>query len=92
MLCGCPRAHLDADNHSGERLQSKNPCSLYVRCAGDHFNEDGYALLGQAPEGWALGLPGIYVAWVVVLAVMYGPCAWFARVKERHRGGWLSYF
>jgi uncharacterized membrane protein len=49
------------------------------------------AALGPPPDGWALGLPGIYVAWVVVLAVLYLPCRWFAGVKARHPGGWLSY-
>ena len=49
------------------------------------------AALGPAPEGWALSLPGIYAAWAVVLAVMYLPCRWFAGVKARHPGGWLSY-
>jgi uncharacterized membrane protein len=47
--------------------------------------------LGPAPEGWAMSLPGIYVAWVLVLAVLYLPCRWFAGVKARHPGGWLSY-
>jgi uncharacterized membrane protein len=49
------------------------------------------AALGPPPEGWAMGLPGIYAAWAVVLAVMYIPCRWFAGVKARHPGGWLSY-
>jgi uncharacterized membrane protein len=49
------------------------------------------AALGPTPEGWALGLPGIYAAWAVVLAVLYVPCRWFAGVKARHPGGWLSY-
>lgn len=49
------------------------------------------AALGPPPEGWALELPGIYLAWVVVLAVLYPPCRWFAGVKSRHPGGWLAY-
>ena len=49
------------------------------------------AALGPAPAGWALGLPATYAAWAVVLAVLYIPCQWFARVKARHPGGWLSY-
>ena len=49
------------------------------------------AALGPPPEGWALSLPGIYVAWAVVLAILYLPCHWFAGVKARHPGGWLSY-
>ena len=39
------------------------------------------AALGPPPEGWALGLPGVYAAWAVVLAVLYLPCRWFAGVK-----------
>jgi uncharacterized membrane protein len=49
------------------------------------------AALGPPPEGWALGLPGVYAAWAVVLAVLYLPCRWFAGFKARHPGGWLSY-
>jgi uncharacterized membrane protein len=49
------------------------------------------AALDTPPDGWALGLPGIYLAWVVVLAVLYIPCRWFAGVKARHPGGWLAY-
>jgi uncharacterized membrane protein len=49
------------------------------------------AALGPPPDGWALELPGIYAAWAVVLAVLYVPCCWFAGVKSRHPGGWLSY-
>jgi uncharacterized membrane protein len=49
------------------------------------------AVLGAPPEGWSLDLPGIYAAWAMVLAVLYVPCRWFAGVKARHPGGWLSY-
>jgi uncharacterized membrane protein len=47
--------------------------------------------LGPQPAGWALALPGVYAAWAAVLVVLYLPCRWFARVKARHPGGWLSY-
>jgi uncharacterized membrane protein len=43
------------------------------------------------PEGWSVGLPGVYAVWAVLLAVLYVPCRWFAGVKARHPGGWLSY-
>jgi uncharacterized membrane protein len=49
------------------------------------------AALAPPPEGWSLSLPGIYAAWVLVLAVLYVPCRWFAGVKARNPGGWLSY-
>jgi uncharacterized membrane protein len=48
-------------------------------------------VLDTPPDGWSLSLPGIYTAWAVVLAVLYPPCRWFAGVKKRHPGGWLSY-
>ncbi len=49
------------------------------------------AALGEPPDGWPLGLPGIYAAWFAVPAILYFPCRWFAGVKARHPGGWLSY-
>jgi hypothetical protein len=50
------------------------------------------AALDTPPDGWSLSLPGIYVAWTVMVAVLYVPCRWFAGVKARNPGGWLSYF
>ena len=47
--------------------------------------------LAPPPDGWELDLPGIYAAWAVVLVVLYIPCRWFAGVKARHPGGWLTY-
>ena len=49
------------------------------------------AALGPPPEGWELGLPGVYAAWAVAVALLYLPCRLFAGVKARHPGGWLSY-
>ena len=49
------------------------------------------AALGPVPEGWALGLPGVYAIWAVVLTLLYIPCHWFGGIKARHPGGWLSY-
>src|SRR3989475_3826931 len=28
---------------------------------------------------------------IVVIALLYSPCRWFARVKSRRRDGWLAY-
>ena len=44
------------------------------------------------PEGYGLSLPGIYAVWLLVVAVMYPLCRWFAAVKQRRRYAWLSYF
>ena len=43
------------------------------------------------PPGWGFSLPMVYVWWVLVVASMYVPCRWFADVKQRNPGRWLSY-
>jgi uncharacterized membrane protein len=43
------------------------------------------------PPEFGIGLPGVYVAWVLVVVVLYFPCAWFAGVKKRRKDWWLSY-
>ena len=46
----------------------------------------------QPPPSSAFGLPAVYGFWLLVLAILYVPCAWFAGYKSRHRGSvWLSY-
>jgi uncharacterized membrane protein len=43
------------------------------------------------PRGcFGLGLPGTYLVWVGVVALLYLPCRWYAGVKRR-RGGVLRY-
>jgi uncharacterized membrane protein len=44
------------------------------------------------PDSSVYGLAALYGWWVVVLAILYVPCAWFAGYKSRHRDrAWLSY-
>jgi len=40
-----------------------------------------------------LGFPlwGVYLAWLAVIALMYFPCRYWQRLKERRRDWWLSY-
>jgi uncharacterized membrane protein len=46
----------------------------------------------QPPPSSSFGLPGVYGWWLVVVALLYLPSAWFARYKSRHReSAWLSY-
>jgi len=48
---------------------------------------------GPVPPGTRLGfgLPGVYLAWAVAIAILYLPCRWFAALKQRRRDEWLSY-
>jgi uncharacterized membrane protein len=39
--------------------------------------------------GFPLGI--VYLAWALVVLLLYPACRWFAAVKARHRAPWLSY-
>src|SRR5262245_50679877 len=43
------------------------------------------------PEGFGVGLAGVYLIWIAVIAVLYPLCRWVAAVKARRRNWWLSY-
>ena len=51
----------------------------------------GGLALDRQPEGYGLGLPGVYLMWLLAVALLYLPCRWFAGVKRRRRAAWLSY-
>lgn len=50
----------------------------------------GLPILAQ-PEDYGLGLAGVYLMWLLVVAILYLPCRWFADVKRHRRDVWLSY-
>jgi uncharacterized membrane protein len=62
------------------------------RDAGGMF---GYMInVFVAPErfqGLGFSLPWVYAAWILVLALLYPLCRWFAALKARRRDWWLSY-
>jgi len=41
--------------------------------------------------GTGLSIVTTYIAWVVVIAVIYFPCRWWGDVKRRRHDWWLSY-
>jgi hypothetical protein len=43
------------------------------------------------PPGWPLGLPAVYLIWVLVVVALYPACRWYAAVKARSGSTWLSY-
>jgi len=47
--------------------------------------------LDSYPKGFGYSLPEVYLIWLLVLALSYPLCRWFAGVKERRSDWWLSY-
>ena len=43
------------------------------------------------PSNAGLHLAGLYVFWLIAIALLYPACAWFAALKRRRRDAWLSY-
>jgi uncharacterized membrane protein len=43
------------------------------------------------PKGFGLLLPGVYVVWVIIIAMLYPFSKWVASIKARRRDWWLSY-
>jgi uncharacterized membrane protein len=43
------------------------------------------------PQGFGVGLPGVYLIWIAVVAILYPLCKWVAALKARRRDWWLSY-
>ncbi len=46
----------------------------------------------QRPFGYGHGLPFVWAAWLLAVAILYLPCNWFMKFRTRHRDwAWLSY-
>ena len=43
------------------------------------------------PEWYGVSLAGVYACWALVVALLYIPCRWFARLKATRRDRWLRY-
>ena len=54
-----------------------------------HLGERPDAALVAAKTG--VGLPGVYLAWVAVVLVLWPLAIWYARLKARRRDWWLGY-
>ncbi|MFL5465240.1 MAG: DUF1624 domain-containing protein [Gemmatimonadaceae bacterium] len=44
------------------------------------------------PPWYGVSLPGVYVAWALVVITMYPLCLWYGRLKQRRDDWWLAYF
>lgn len=45
----------------------------------------------SAPVGWDVGLPTIYLLWLLVVLALFPVCRWYAGVKRRRSDWWLGY-
>ena len=45
----------------------------------------------EPPPSAGFGLAGVYLAWLVAVAILFPACTWFAEFKRRNRSAWLSY-
>jgi len=43
------------------------------------------------PDGYTWSLPLLYLVTLVVVVLLYVPCRWMARLKDRRREAWLTY-
>jgi uncharacterized membrane protein len=43
------------------------------------------------PQGFGVGLSGVYLIWIAAVALLYPLCRWMAALKARRRDWWLSY-
>jgi len=46
---------------------------------------------GSIPPWYGVPLPGVYLAWALVVLLMYYPCRQMARLKSTRRDWWLRY-
>jgi uncharacterized membrane protein len=61
--------------------------AVYQGGSGSFINLD----TANFPKWYGIGLPGVYLAWAIVVILLYLPCRWFADLKSRRRDWWLSY-
>jgi uncharacterized membrane protein len=43
------------------------------------------------PSNYGYPLRVVYAVWIVILVLLYAPCLWFSRLKQRRHDWWLSY-
>jgi uncharacterized membrane protein len=67
-------------------------CELQFGTIHGMFESPGLAQYPVTfPPGWGLALPGVYLVWLGIMAMVYPLCRWFAGLKQRRRDWWLSY-
>jgi predicted acyltransferase len=47
--------------------------------------------MNNTPESYGHGLSFIYTMRLLTVAMLYLPCCWFSKLKQRRKDRWLSY-
>lgn len=66
-------------------------CSLALATYQGFEPEQTMTFFFFFPSDYGVSLPWVYVVWLLVLAILYPFCKWFAGVKSRRKDWWLSY-
>ena len=68
--------------------------ALFMYTTGKQFSEIDLhfskSFGGITPEG-GISLTGVYIAWIVIVIILYPICYWYDRYKTTHKKWWLSY-
>ena len=56
-----------------------------------HSAAEMQGLFLNLPAGYGVGLPGVYLLWLLLVAALYPLCRRYAALKSRSRAWWLSY-
>jgi uncharacterized membrane protein len=63
--------------------------------SGLHAAHKSSGLLTPSDQHWMqfqeLGLARVFIVWLIVIAILFPVCAWFAGVKQRTKATWLTY-
>jgi len=68
---------------------------LYIVNTGKGLSEIDFhftAGFGGLPPGYGYPLVAAYIAWLVVVVMLYPLCHWYNHYKTTHKQWWLSYF
>ncbi len=66
--------------------------AVFIGMAQGYKADSFFSLFIFFPPDYGVGLFGVYIVWIAVVALLYPPSKWFAGVKKRNKSPWLSYF
>jgi len=72
-------------------LRFLNLILFYVQGYGTENIVTPNSIMLFRPSEFGVNLWGVYLIWLLVIAIMYLPCRWFSMYKKTHHQWWLSY-